>query len=69
VDARGRLCPLPVLRAEAALAGLEPGQVVEILADDEDALLDVPAWCARQGHEYLGEVAEAGFHRLRIRRR
>jgi cysteine desulfurase len=40
--------------------------VVAVLADDEAARLDVPAWCAMCGHEYLGEPVA---HEYRVRRR
>lgn len=34
LDARGLLCPLPVLKARKRLMQMEPGEVLEILADD-----------------------------------
>jgi tRNA 2-thiouridine synthesizing protein A len=43
LDARGlRWPPLPVLRARERLAGLRPGTVLELLADDPLVTLDVP---------------------------
>ena len=32
VDARGLNCPLPILRAKKALAEMQPGQVLHVLA-------------------------------------
>ncbi|MDP9393012.1 MAG: sulfurtransferase TusA family protein [Actinomycetota bacterium] len=54
-DALGKRCPLPVIELARAVAGAPAGAVVEVLADDEAARLDIPAWCAMRGHEYLGE--------------
>ena len=69
LDARGLLCPLPVLKARKRLAGLEPGAVLEMLADDPAAVIDVPHFCAEQGHELISqEPAEAGATRYRIRK-
>jgi tRNA 2-thiouridine synthesizing protein A len=51
VDARGRPCPLPVIDLAKAIAGVEPGEAVAILADDPAAEADVPAWCRMRGHE------------------
>jgi tRNA 2-thiouridine synthesizing protein A len=49
-DALGLLCPLPILRARAALRRLRPGAVLELLSDDEAILRDLPAFCAGEGH-------------------
>ena len=47
LDARGLLCPLPVLRARKRLEGLAPGAVLRVLADDPAARIDFPHFCAR----------------------
>ena len=53
LDARGLLCPLPVLRARKRLATLAPGAVLRVLADDPAALVDIPHFCAEAGHALL----------------
>lgn len=53
LDARGLLCPLPVLKARKRLMQMEPGEVLEILADDPAAVIDMPHFCNEQGHELL----------------
>jgi len=55
VDARGLRCPLPVIALARAVPEVSLGSVVEVLADDEAAALDIPAWCRLRGQEYLGE--------------
>ena len=50
LDARGLLCPLPVLKARKRLAGLESGARLKVLADDPAALVDIPHFCAEAGH-------------------
>lgn len=59
LEARGLICPLPVLRARKALRPLAPGAVLRLLADDPAARIDVPHFCAEQGHVFLGEAALA----------
>lgn len=54
IDAQGLKCPLPVLRLRQRLAALRPGQVVRLVADDPMAEIDVPHFCAEQGHRLLG---------------
>ncbi|WP_372801546.1 sulfurtransferase TusA family protein [Paracoccus seriniphilus] len=50
VDARGMLCPLPVLRLRKILQGLPPGGRARLLASDPMAVVDVPHFCAGAGH-------------------
>lgn len=37
------------------------GGTVVVLADDEAARLDVPAWCGMRDQEYLGEAPAAEY--------
>ena len=60
VDARGLLCPLPVLRLRKRMQALAPGGVVRLLADDPAAHVDVPHFCAEAGHELMA-VEDAAF--------
>ncbi|WOI55096.1 sulfurtransferase TusA family protein [Palleronia sp. LCG004] len=55
VDARGLLCPLPVLKLRKRLSGLGQGTILRLLADDPAAAVDVPHFCAEAGHELLGQ--------------
>lgn len=60
VDARGLLCPLPVLRARKLLLAMQPGQVLRLLASDPAAVIDVPHFAQESGHEFLGSEAGEG---------
>ena len=53
LDAKGLLCPLPVLKARKRLQALASGQVLRMLADDPAAVIDVPHFCAEAGHTLL----------------
>ena len=53
VDARGMLCPLPVLRLRKALAALPEGGRVRLWASDPMAMVDVPHYCGQAGHVML----------------
>ncbi|MDO0915567.1 aminotransferase class V-fold PLP-dependent enzyme [Streptomyces sp. DT2A-34] len=55
VDAIGKLCPLPVIELAKVIGEVPVGGTVRVLADDEAARLDIPAWCAMRGQEYVGE--------------
>jgi len=58
-DCRSQLCPMPIVNMARAIKKMDAGQVLELWADDEGAHADVPAWCEKTGHEFLGEE-EAG---------
>ena len=53
LDARGLLCPMPVVKAAKEIKGLEPGQVLKILATDRGSIADMPAWAEDTGNELL----------------
>jgi tRNA 2-thiouridine synthesizing protein A len=56
LDARGLLCPLPVLKARKALKTLPVGAELHLLADDPAAIVDVPHYCAESGNELLRQA-------------
>ena len=69
VDARSMACPGPLLEAKKGIAGVSVGQVLEIMSGDEGSREDIPAWCRKVGHEYLGFVERDGYDSLYVTRR
>ncbi|MEU5399534.1 aminotransferase class V-fold PLP-dependent enzyme [Streptomyces sp. NPDC005963] len=61
LDALGKLCPIPVIELAKVIGDVHIGGVVRVLSDDEAARLDIPAWCAMRGQEYLGEEEVEGW--------
>ncbi|WAL95060.1 cysteine desulfurase/sulfurtransferase TusA family protein [Streptomyces sp. Je 1-369] len=55
VDALGMSCPLPVIELAKAIGRVRVGGTVTVLADDEVAAVDIPAWCWTREQEYVGE--------------
>jgi TusA-related sulfurtransferase len=58
VDARGLLCPLPVIKIAKAMRELEPGQVLKLVATDRGSIADIPAWASTTGNELLESYEE-----------
>ena len=58
LDAIGLLCPLPVLKARKRLQALETGQILQVLADDPAAIVDVPHFCAEAGHALISQGSD-----------
>jgi len=69
LDARGLRCPLPVSRTRSGLKWMAAGARLDVLADDPLVRLDMQAFCAREGHEYLGDHdAPGGGWRMALRK-
>lgn len=69
LDVRGLRCPLPVLKARKALAGMAPGARLKVLATDPRAPRDMAELCAATGHRLLQETAEKEVFRFLLERR
>jgi tRNA 2-thiouridine synthesizing protein A len=67
-DLKGLNCPLPVLKARKRLAGMRPGSRLCVETTDPLASIDIPAFCAEEGHRLLESFATRGAHRFLIER-
>jgi len=68
VDARAMACPGPLLEAKKSIGKVNVGEILELWSGEETTKNDMPRWCAKVGHEYLGDLAADGYDRLFIRR-
>ncbi len=68
LDASGLNCPLPILRAKKALAGLSGGQVLRIIATDPGAVKDFEAFARQTGNELLESGSEDGKFTFLLRK-
>lgn len=56
VDARGRRCPIPIIRIAAAATDLPEGTRIDLLATDPATGADLSAWCRMRGHTLLEDA-------------
>lgn len=68
VDARGSMCPGPLLELIRVVRTAPVGSVVSVLASDPGSVKDIPAWIEQAGHEYLGAYAMEGYTRFVLRK-
>lgn len=68
VDARAMSCPGPLLEAKKSIGAVKVGEVLEIWSGDANTKNDMPRWCEKVGHEFLGALPGEGYERLFIRR-
>ena len=67
LDARGLLCPLPVIRTQDRITALRPGTLLDVFATDPGTLQDIPAWCRVHGHEVVETEREGREVRIRVK--
>ncbi|MFU8832521.1 MAG: sulfurtransferase TusA family protein [Wenzhouxiangella sp.] len=65
LDVSGTLCPIPAIRTAQVLKEMSGGQVLEVLATDPLAEMDLAVLCERAGHEWV--MAETTGDQLRVR--
>jgi tRNA 2-thiouridine synthesizing protein A len=61
LDAKGLSCPMPLLRTKKEIDKINSGEILEIQGTDPGSRNDIPGWCDRSGHDYLGEKEMSGF--------
>ena len=58
LDARGLLCPEPVMLLHNAVRGMDSGDIVRVLATDPSSARDIARFCEFLGHLLLHSKAE-----------
>jgi len=66
LDAKGLLCPLPVLRARKAMKPLAAGDILAVEATDAASPADFAAFCAATGHRLVVSARDGGVYRFEI---
>ena len=60
IDARGKVCPLPLFYTKKQIDGLKTGEEFEVLTDDVTARNAIPQWIKEHGHEIV-KIEESGI--------
>lgn len=58
IDARGTLCPVPIIRLGKATRSAPDRSAWRLLATDSATVHDVPAWCRMTGNTLLSTSQE-----------
>ncbi len=69
LDTRGLNCPLPILKAKKALADMESGQLLKVVATDPGSNRDFQAFARQTGNELVEQttVGDDFIHVLKRR--
>jgi tRNA 2-thiouridine synthesizing protein A len=68
IDTRGLNCPLPILKAKKALAEMQTGEVLKVVATDPSSTRDFQAFARQTGNELL-EQSQDGVEFIHFMRR
>ena len=55
IDERGHACPLPVINAKNALAGMKEGEELTVIVDNEIAVQNLSKLATQKGHGFSSE--------------
>ena len=70
LDCKGLSCPMPIVKlAKKMKKEMSSGQVLKMEGTDPGSKTDVPKWCDRNGHDFLGMEEESGVHTYWIRKK
>lgn len=68
LDVKELNCPMPLIQTKRALEKIKRGDVLEVLCTYPDSGINVPGWCEKSGHIFLGEKKDSDFMRLYIKK-
>ena len=69
IDTRGLNCPLPILKAKKALADMDSGELLKVLATDSGSLRDFQAFAKQTGNELVDQQTQGDEFVHVLRRR
>ncbi len=58
IDARGQLCPHPVLKLRKALQSIGVDETIELIASDPMSAVDIPHFCHEEGHQLIAQHSQ-----------
>jgi tRNA 2-thiouridine synthesizing protein A len=55
LDVRGFNCPIPIIKTKAAFANLDSGDVLKVVASNDEYIRELHAFSKQMGHQILEE--------------
>jgi TusA-related sulfurtransferase len=68
IDCIGLYCPMPIVHTAKKVKEMQPGQILEVVADDEGIKQDMPNWAKMTGNEFLGLEEEGGRYHVFVKK-
>ncbi len=68
LDCKGMKCPMPIIKTKMAMATLQVGQVLEMIATDKGSKPDMAAFTQQTGHLLISMKEIDGIYTYYIRK-
>ncbi|MFC5300440.1 sulfurtransferase TusA family protein [Azospira restricta] len=69
LDVKGLNCPLPILRTKKALAEMQSGQLLRVLATDPGSVKDFQAFARQTGNELVSSGEAENVYEYVLKRK
>ncbi len=69
VDARGSVCPGPLMALIGAVREQKVGDVISVYSGDTGSRTDIPLWVEKAGHELLALEDREGYAEFIVRKK
>ena len=68
IDAKGLICPEPIMLLHRAIHEAKPGEVIELVATDPTAEKDVEKFCEYLNHELVSKDISAEIQKFKVKK-
>ena len=68
LDARGLLCPEPIMKVREKMKEIRDGEVLKVTSDDPGMVKDLPAWCKCNGNKIIKFAETSGIFAFHIKK-
>ena len=68
IDAKGLICPEPIMLLHRAIHEASPGDVIELIATDPTAEKDVEKFCEYLNHELVSIKISDGLLEFKVKK-
>jgi tRNA 2-thiouridine synthesizing protein A len=68
LDARGLVCPMPLLKAKRAINAMSTGQQLQVLSTDQGSVRDFKVFAEQSGHILLASDEADGVYRYLLQK-
>mgnify|MGYP003628583859 FL=1 len=68
LDARGLVCPMPLLQAKRAINAMTAGQQLQVFATDQGSVRDFKVFAEQSGHLLLASDESDGVYRYLLQK-
>jgi tRNA 2-thiouridine synthesizing protein A len=69
IDSKGMSCPMPIVKTALAMAALETGQLLEVVAYQPKSVGEFTAWGKSTGNPLVESSEDGGVYRFVFRKK